>query len=139
MAKSLGRHQERLAAVALLGKDLARRAERRCEWCGDKDDLRPYDHAPDREPSLETLALLCARCREVVKGGGAGCDPRALRFLEGAVWSEVPAVREPAIRVLRALAAEAPWARDALEHVSDQAAVEDDEDEDETGPSGGSS
>ncbi|RME70858.1 MAG: hypothetical protein D6776_11050 [Planctomycetota bacterium] len=116
MAKGYEAHRERLEAIARLGKPLARRAGRRCEWCeaeagGEHGDLRPYDHVPDAEPSLDTLALLCARCRGLIEGERA--DPRALRFLEGAIWHEVAAVREPAVALLRTL--DADWAREALE------------------------
>jgi hypothetical protein len=111
MARSLDRHQARVAEIGRLGKNLARRATRRCEWCEDRDELRTFDAAPNSEPTLETLALLCARCREVA--GGRSDDPRTLRFLEGAVWSEVPAVRDPAIAVVKTL--DCAWAREALE------------------------
>ena len=95
MAKGYDEHQARQAAIGRLGKSLARRSGRRCEWCEGKDDLRPYDHRPKREPSEETLALLCRDCRETLAGETR--DPQSLRFLEGAIWSEIPAVREPAL------------------------------------------
>ena len=111
MAKSLERHRAHVAEINRLGKDLARRASRRCEWCEGRDELRTFDAVPDGEPTLETLALLCERCREVARGRKD--DPRTLRFLEGAIWSEVPAIRDPAIAVVKAL--ECAWAREALE------------------------
>lgn len=110
MAKGYDEHLERQAAIGRLGKNLARRAGRRCEWCEGKDDLRPYDHQPKQEPSEETLALLCADCRELCAGDER--DPQSVRFLEGAIWSEIPAIREPALAQLRRLDAE--WAREAL-------------------------
>lgn len=113
MVRGYDKHQERLAAVGLLGKDLARRAGRRCEWCEGQDDLRPWDAAPNDEPELDTLALFCARCRDVASGGKA--DPRELRFLEGAVWHECTAVSETARKTLRGL--DTAWARDTLELV----------------------
>lgn len=113
MARGLERHQERLDAISLLGKDLARRAGRKCEWCEEREGLRPHDSAPDEEPALDTLALLCDRCRSVA--GGRSDDARTLRFLEGAIWHETPAVSATAIRALRTV--DADWARDALELV----------------------
>ncbi len=116
MAKGYEAHQQRLAEINRLGKALARRAGRRCEWCeapsgGAHGELRPYDHAPEAPPSLETLALLCERCRGLIAGERA--DARTLRFLEGAIWHEAPAVSEPAIALLTRL--DADWARAALE------------------------
>ena len=115
MAKGKAKYQARLDAIQLLGKDLARRAKRRCEFCESKDDLRPYDATPEDEPSLDGLALLCGRCRAVLDGRGD--DPQTLRFLEVAVWSDIPAIGNSAKALLRRL--DAAWARDTLELVGD--------------------
>ena len=120
MAKGYDKYHERLEAVALLGKDLARRAKRKCEWCEEKDDLRPYDTAPDDEPSLDALVLFCQRCRAVADGRKD--DPRTLRFLEGAIWHELPAISEMAKGLVREL--DADWARATLEMMEDQSSAE---------------
>ena len=111
MARGYDKHRERLDEIGRLGKNLARRAKRKCELCEATDDLRPHDLDPDSEPTLDTLVLLCERCRAVADGRRD--DPRTLRFLEGAVWSEVPA----AAGLARTLVAEvdADWARNTLE------------------------
>jgi len=111
MGRGYEKHQERLDAINLLGKDLARRAGRKCEWCEEGGALRPLDLAPDDEPSLDTLILLCERCRAVQ--GGRDDDPRTLRFFEGAVWSEVEPVATSARLALTRV--DAGWARDTLE------------------------
>lgn len=111
MAKGYDKHRARQDAVALLGKDLARRARRKCELCEDADDLRPHDTAPSDEPSLQTLALLCSRCRAVATGRRD--DPRTMRFLEGSVWSEVEVVAQLARTILADV--DASWARDTLD------------------------
>lgn len=111
MAKGREKHQARLDAVGLLGKDLARRAARNCELCGGKGDLRPYDTAPDEEPSMDTLALLCERCRAIA--GGRDDPPETLRFLEEAIWSSYGGVAKTAQAVLKRV--DAGWARAALE------------------------
>ena len=108
MAKGYDKHRARLDAIALLGKDLARRARRTCELCQGADDLRPYDLAPNDAPALDTLVLLCARCRAVADGRRD--DPRTLRFLEGAVWSEEEVVNKLARTILATV--DADWARD---------------------------
>jgi protein PhnA len=120
VARGLDKHNERLDAVQRLGKDLARRARRKCELCeaphDTAGDLRPHDTAPDADaPTLDALLLLCERCRAVADGRDD--DPRTLRFLEGAVWSEVPAAAALARAMLTRVADDddAAWARDTLE------------------------
>jgi len=58
----------------------------------------------------------CARCRSWLEG--QPIDPLEARFLEEVVWTEEPAVRLAAARLLMAadFAAE-PWVRDALDAV----------------------
>ncbi len=115
LAKGKQKHQARLDAIQLLGKDLARRAGRKCEFCEGKADLRPYDAMPDDEPTLDGLALLCDRCRAVADGRPD--DAQTLRFLEGSVWSDVPAVAKVTKSILRRL--DASWARSTLELVGE--------------------
>ena len=110
MAKGREKHQARLDAIQMFGKDLARRAGRRCELCEESDDLRIYDADPEAEPDMDTLALLCGRCREVLEGRKA--DPSTLRFLEGAIWSDVAPIGGLAQRMIRRV--DADWAREAL-------------------------
>ncbi len=113
MARGYDKNQERRDAINLLGKDLARRAKRRCELCDGDNELRPYDTRPDDEPELEALALLCGRCRAIA--GGRRDDARELRFLEGAIWHDEPVIAELAKQLLRDV--DATWARDTLEMV----------------------
>ena len=115
MAKGLDKIREREADIAFHGKDLARRAGRVCELCGAGDGLRPYDTAPESEPSLDTLFLCCQRCRALAQGDTG--DPRTLRFLETAVWSELEQVQRVARQILRSV--DADWARDTLSMLSD--------------------
>ena len=111
MAKGHEKHQARLDAINFHGKDLARRARRKCELCEQADELRPYDIQPNTEPELNTLILMCARCRTVGDGGDA--DPRTLRFLEAAVWNEHEHIAALARTMLARV--DAQWARDTLE------------------------
>ena len=113
MAKGREKVEARKHALSLLGKDLARRAQRRCEFCEARDDLRPHDTSPTDEPSLDALVLLCQRCRRLV--AGEPVDARQCRFLEGAVWSEVPVVADLAKQCLGRI--DADWARDTLDMV----------------------
>ncbi len=111
MAKGYNANQERLAEINLLGKELAKRAGFRCEWCESKDALRPWDHAADLEPTLSTLALLCGRCRELAAGAAAG--PNELHTLRNALWSDIPAVAEGVALVL--IRSRQAWVREAIE------------------------
>jgi hypothetical protein len=111
MSKGYNVNQERLSEINRLGKDLAKRAGFRCEWCESKEGLRPWDHAPDREPESSTLALLCGRCRELATGATA--DPNELHTLRNALWSDIPAVAEGVALVL--IGSRLPWVREAIE------------------------
>ncbi|MGH0033922.1 MAG: hypothetical protein ACQGVK_02710 [Myxococcota bacterium] len=110
-SKGRDKHQARLAEVAGFGKELARRARSRCELCEGREGVRTHDTQPEAAPSLDTLVLLCERCRAWL--GGEAQDPRTLRFLETAVWSEVPVVMSLARDLLARV--DADWARDTLE------------------------
>lgn len=111
MAKGYQVNRERQELLASLGKPLGKRAGFRCEWCEGKDDLRPWESRPDREPTEESIALLCAPCRELAAGKRAPAG--ALRNLRNALWSPVPAVAEGVARVLAASGE--LWAREAIE------------------------
>lgn len=111
MAKGYHANRERLELIASYGKALAKRAGFACEWCEGKDDLRTWDQRPDTEPSEESLALLCGRCRTLAEGGKA--DPNELRSIRNALWSNVPAVAEGVARVLAK--SREPWVREAIE------------------------
>lgn len=111
MAKGYQANRERQEQIGALGKILANRAGFACEWCEGKEDLRPWDHRPDTEPSEETLALLCGCCREMAEGRRG--DLHELRGIRNALWSPVPAVAEGAARVLAA--SRESWVREAIE------------------------
>jgi len=111
VAKGYQANREHQEAIAALGKTIGKRAGFKCEWCGDKDGLRPWEYKPELEPIEDNIALLCARCRELA--GGRQAELNELRSIRNALWSDVPAVAEGAARLL-ARCREA-WARDAIE------------------------
>ena len=111
MAKGYNANQERLTEINRMGKDLAKRAGFCCEWCTSKQNLKPWDHAPDQEPELVNLALLCGHCRELASGAPA--DLNELHTLRNALWSDVPAVAEGVALVL--IRSRQPWVREAIE------------------------
>lgn len=107
-SKGREKHEARQAEVAAFGKELARRARSRCELCEGREGVRTQDTEPEQAPSLGTLLLLCDRCRALLAGEAQ--DPRTLRFLETAVWSEVPVVKDVARKLLDRV--DADWARE---------------------------
>jgi protein PhnA len=80
--------------------DLMKRAGGVCEFCGASDALGAVDVPPAGE------VLLCALCRD-----GDLTDANHWRCLEGAAWSEVPAVQLAVWRKLGTL--DQAWATEA--------------------------
>lgn len=111
MAKGRQDHQDHLAAVQLLGKSVSKRAGFRCEWCDGDQELRLWEYQPEKEPSEANLALICQGCRELLASKKP--DPRRLRSLRNALWSEVPAVAEGVAVVLSRC--HESWVREAIE------------------------
>ena len=111
MSKGYLANKERQDDISTLGKAIGKRAGFKCEWCESRDDLRVRDYRPDAPPGMETLALLCRRCRDWA--GGRKAASNELRSIRNALWSDIPAVAEGAARVL-AQCKEA-WAREAID------------------------
>jgi protein PhnA len=111
MAKGYQANRERQDDISTFGKAIGKRAGFKCEWCESREDLRVWDSRPDASPAMETLALLCQRCRGWADGGKAA--PNELRSIRNALWSNVPAIAEGAARVLAQC--NEPWAREAIE------------------------
>ncbi|UFS72378.1 hypothetical protein LPW11_09330 [Geomonas sp. RF6] len=111
MAKGYQATKERQESIGFLGKNLGKRAGFKCEWCEGKEDLKPWDYRPAREPALENLALLCGNCRELADGRKGSVEE--LRPIRNALWSDVPAVAEGAARVLAQC--KEGWVREAIE------------------------
>lgn len=117
MSKGKERHEERQAALGMLGKDLARRARSRCEVCETAGvPLRPYEVPPaPREPDLDRCALICEKCESALENRRVPLVDAEWRCLGNTLWSEVPAVQVAVVRLLRRLAPDAAWARELLE------------------------
>jgi len=111
MAKGYQANKDRQEALSTYGKAIGKRAGFACEWCEEKEDLRVWDQKPDQEPEMESLALLCGRCRTLAAGRKA--DLAELRAIRNALWSDIPAVAEGAAQVLARC--KEPWIREAIE------------------------
>jgi len=118
VAKGLRQHQERLEALGLLGKVLARRATSQCELCESGGvPLKTFEVPPvPVEPSLDHCLLLCETCLGHIGRPDSQPVPR-WRCLNNTVWSEIPAVQVTAVRILRSLEGKEAWAKELLEQV----------------------
>lgn len=120
MAKGLDQHRERLEALALLGKDLTRRAGSKCELCdtaGAKLQIHEVPPVPT-EPELEVCIFICETCKEDIdqlgRKSSRGLNPDHWRCLNTSAWSEVPAVQVMAVYLLKQLH-ETGWASDLMD------------------------
>ena len=111
MTKGYQTNRDRIEAIDSFGKAVSKRAGFSCEWCRSREDLRLWDYRPGSEPAMDSLALLCGRCREL--GSGRKGDPNELRSIRNALWSDIPAVAEGAARVLARCSE--TWTREAIE------------------------
>lgn len=139
MASGKSKHDEYLAALGALGRELSRRAGSACELSGEKGALRPYDlEGPDVAPDLAHVVLVCADVAAALdvavsrkashkRGRALSGDVNAYRYLETAVWSTEPAVRRAACRLLEVIADEHAWASDALDNAAQMDAAGADE------------
>ena len=124
MAKGYDSHQERVRALSLLGKDLARRAKSKCEVCQASGvSLQIHEVAPaPKEPDADKVIMVCAGCDTALTETTQALDPKRWRILTETLWNDAPAVQVSVVRLLQRLAREADWARETL----DEAYLEED-------------
>lgn len=98
-----------------LEKTLQTRSENKCECCEAENDLLIYEVIPKENGNDYENAYLCATCRDQVLEK-TEMDANHWRCLNTSMWSEVPAVKVIAWRMLNRLKQE-DWARDLLDMI----------------------
>jgi protein PhnA len=81
--------------------DLMVRSNGVCELCGSTEDLQVYE-VPPSDGSAEQSILVCSTCLEQIEDPEK-IDTNHWRCLNECMWSEVPAVKVVAYRMLKRL------------------------------------
>ena len=116
--RTVTRKQKQRAQVGALGKHLTRRSRGRCELCEGREGVRPFELWPFPEtPDMDRTLMACGRCTSWLEKDRI--EPIEAHFLGGAVWSDSPAVRLAAARLLLSHEdPDDPWMREALDVVN---------------------
>jgi len=116
MAGGYEKNQDRKAALASLGKGLARRSGSKCELCSaSKVSLFTVEVPPEIPvPDIDTCVFICETCRNGLSNLKS-IEADHWRCLNDSAWSDVPAVKVTAVRILRRLTEDHRWAADILE------------------------
>lgn len=101
-------------------KELISRSGGQCELCGSSEGLSAYLVSPKSGHNLDEVAYICSNCKDQLEGK-KDIEPNHWRCLNDSMWSEVPAVKVIAYRVLDQLRGEG-WPADLL----DMMYIEDD-------------
>ena len=125
MAKGLKKHQERVFALNLLGKDLARRSRSTCELCEASGvPLSIFEVAPiPDEPDIDHCLMICEQCITLLTNHKR-VDHDHWRCLSKTIWSTLPVAQVVALRQLKALAGQEHWAAELLEQAYIEPEVE---------------
>ena len=109
-------------------KELIERSGNRCELCGSEENLSVLEVSPS-DASTEQSILVCSTCKGQIESGEL--DESHFNCLNDSMWSEVPAVKVMAYRLLTKLGhqdllemmyledEEKSWAEAGLQSASD--------------------
>ncbi|MCB9361440.1 MAG: PhnA domain-containing protein [Flavobacteriales bacterium] len=89
------------------------RSGNQCELCAATDNLTVYNVALIQSKNADESANICGTCKDQIENPDK-MDPNHWRCLNDSMWSEVPAVKVLAWRMLNRLKAEG-WPVDLLE------------------------
>lgn len=93
--------------------ELISRSGGQCELCGSTENLSSYTVAPKSGNYADELVLICKNCKDQLEGTSP-INPNHWRCLNDSMWSEVPAVKVIAYRMLNKLKSEG-WPGDLLD------------------------
>jgi len=98
-----------------LERELAARSGGSCELCGASDDLNVFIASPKKGDSADEAAHVCSTCNAQLTGS-EDVNPNHWRCLNDSMWSEIPAVKVIAFRMLSSLKGEG-WPNDLLDMI----------------------
>lgn len=93
--------------------DLQERSDNKCELCASIDGLSVFDVSHSPESSVNGSAYLCPVCQDQIVNP-ASVEAAHWQCLSDSMWSEEPAVKVLAWRLLRVMRQES-WAQDLLD------------------------
>ena len=92
---------------------LYERSGSKCELCTKEENLQIYDVPPTSEGSADTSILICDTCVELIESPEKK-DVHHWHCLNESMWSETPAVKVLAWRILKRLDSES-WAQELFD------------------------
>lgn len=98
-----------------LEEKLKDRSNGQCELCGSDTNLSVYMVPPYENDAYDRHAYICSTCQEQIDDAEK-TDSNHWRCLNDSMWSEVPAVKVIAFRMLRRLRSEG-WPQDLLDMI----------------------
>lgn len=96
-----------------MNKTLLERCGAACELCGNTENLNEFVVAPRTGTDVNDLICVCSTCNDLLIDDSQ-MKPNHWRCLNDSMWSEVPAVKVVAWRVLNSLKSEG-WPNDLLD------------------------
>ena len=95
-----------------ISDSLLTRSESKCELCNAEGELSAYSVPPNTSENPEDQIVLCTTCQTQIEQPEQ-MEANHWRCLNESMWSEVPAVKVMAYRLLNQLSSEG-WAQDLL-------------------------
>ena len=96
-----------------LDRELYKRADNKCELCGNEEHLQIHTLAPQKDETLKKSLVACKTCVDQIEDSEI-TDANHWRCLNDSMWSEQDAVKVAAWRMLSRLRAEG-WPQDLLD------------------------
>jgi protein PhnA len=96
-----------------VASELEARSESKCELCKATESLSVFLVSPGENETIDNTIMVCGKCLAQLNESEAR-DSNHWRCLNDTIWSEVPAVKVQAYRILHSLRAEG-WPQDLLD------------------------